>query len=168
MGADIIRSLTGRTASVVLDPVFLLNNKQWKKFADDNIGLREPYILLYTTNSNYYKDFLRITKYDTNNMRVVHIGTSAGIGDVLKRKTKIVFSSNPEKFLGLIKNAKLVLTSSFHGTAFSILFQKQFVSFRGNNLGKDARIVELLGKLGIGNRVFSDEMTEDQIEQEIC
>ena len=168
MGSKIIQSLTGRIPSVVLDPVFLLNKNQWQNITDDNIGKSEPYILLYTTKAKHYRDFLRITKYDSYGIRVVHIGTSMRLCDMFKRNTNISFASSPEKFLGLIKNAKLVLTSSFHGTAFSILFKKQFVSFRGNNLGKDARIVELLGDLGISDRLFHDKMTADQVNKQIC
>ena len=70
------------------------------------------------------------------------------------------FDVGPEKFISYIKNATYVLTDSFHGTVFSILFNKKFVTFYRNNpddaLSKNSRIDSLLGLLGLADRVFSN------------
>lgn len=60
------------------------------------------------------------------------------------------------QFLSLIKNANYTIANSFHGIVFSILFKKQFVAVRLNDM-RDDRIISLFSKLGIKqNRLFFD------------
>ena len=47
----------------------------------------------------------------------------------------------------------MVLTDSFHGVVFSLLYKRNFVAIRNNN-GKDSRIVDLMHAVGLGNRVY--------------
>ena len=61
------------------------------------------------------------------------------------------FDAGPLEFLNLILNAKLVLSSSFHGTVFSILFNKPFYAINGAN---DFRISTLLEKMNLKNRTI--------------
>lgn len=167
VGADIVKSLTGRDVPVVLDPVFLLSKKHWQDIAKHTNRIDQPYILLYTTKSTYYDDFLRTTGYNIERWHIAHLTTSPRLKDILDSKTKLVFAASPEEFLGLVENSKLVLTSSFHGTALSIIFHKQFVSFLANNKGKDARITDLLNRLGLKNRIFHNDMTQEQVDKQI-
>ena len=76
-------------------------------------------------------------------------------------KFKKVFNVGPIEYLNLIKNAELVLSSSFHGTIFSILLQKPFFAING---AKDYRINTLLTKLNLENRSLS---IEDDIDEKI-
>ena len=62
---------------------------------------------------------------------------------------KKTYNSGPKEFLNLVKNAELVVTSSFHGTVFSILFNKNFYALNGKN---DFRIHGLLKILGLEDR----------------
>jgi len=167
-GADIVELLISRKPPIVLDPVFLLSREHWQHVAKCTHRINEPYILLYTTKATYYDDFLRATGYDIKGYHIAHLTTSPRLKDMLDSKTKLVFTASPEEFLGLVENAKLVLTSSFHGTALSIIFQKQFVSFLSNNKGKDARITDLLNRLGLKNRIFHDDITQEQVDKQIC
>jgi len=167
-GADIVESLIDKKKPVVLDPVFLLTKKRWGNVAKFTNQVREPYILLYTTKATYHDDFLRATGYDVKRYHIAHLTTSPRLKDMLDSKTKLVFTASPEEFLGLVENARLVLTSSFHGTAMSIIFQKQFITFLSNNKGKDARITDLLNRLGLTNRIFHDDITQEQVDKQIC
>ena len=69
---------------------------------------------------------------------------------------------SPEEFLGYIKNAEYVATNSFHGTAFSVIFHKQFfVEYHTKN-GRNSRAEELLNKLNItGREIISEEPLKD-------
>ena len=67
---------------------------------------------------------------------------------------KKVYQCGPLEFLNLIKNAKLVLSSSFHGTVFSILLNKPFFALKGKD---DFRINTLLKKMDLENRSIDIE-----------
>ena len=66
---------------------------------------------------------------------------------------------SPEEFLGWIKYADCIVTTSFHGTAFSIIFRKPFYCLK---LGKgDTRAVSLLQELGLENRMVEKTSSPD-------
>ena len=75
---------------------------------------------------------------------------------------KVMYDAGPSEFLNLIKNAEYVLTNSFHGTAFSIIFEKNFYHLCSNRNGeilRDDRINGLLDKLNMEQNIslFSTE-----------
>ena len=69
--------------------------------------------------------------------------------------------TSPEDFLSLIKYAELVVTESFHGTAFSLIFEKKFVCINSKdslgNLKNDERIINILNIVGLENRYINIE-----------
>lgn len=65
---------------------------------------------------------------------------------------------SPEEFLGAIKDAEYVITNSFHGTAFSLIFEKNFYVF--DNKARGSRITNLLDKSGLENRIVEDKIEE--------
>ena len=64
----------------------------------------------------------------------------------LSGDVKTVSGYGPDRFLSLIKNSECVITNSFHGTAFSIIYQKDFITVPHSTRGK--RMEDLLQKLG--------------------
>lgn len=76
-------------------------------------------------------------------------------------------SVSPEEFLGYIKNASFVITTSFHGTAFSIIFKRPFYCIQLND-GNDTRSSSLLNSLGLSNRMLTidEEPKPNLIEYE--
>ena len=66
-------------------------------------------------------------------------------------KYQTIFIASPEEFLGWIKNANFVITTSFHGVAFSLIYEKPFVAIRQNK-PSDLRIQSILGQIGALNR----------------
>mgnify|MGYP002711144192 CR=1 FL=1 len=73
----------------------------------------------------------------------------------------------PGEFLGLIKNAELILTDSFHGTVFSIIYHKPFYTFSrtGVKESMDTRVVSLLKLLELTDRFEPENITLDGVEQ---
>lgn len=63
---------------------------------------------------------------------------------------------SPAEFLSWIRDAKYIITTSFHATAFSIIFEKQFYALKTNN-GHDARYINLLNKLNLSNKAIELE-----------
>ena len=64
-----------------------------------------------------------------------------------------IIKAGPKEFLGLIKNAEMVVTNSFHATVFSILFHRSFFCSR-NSFGFNSRMENLTGGLGLADRMF--------------
>lgn len=143
-GARIIEELTGRKAEVVLDPTFLLEKEQWEQLA---VAPKEKnYMLVYqlVPSARMIKLAKKISK--KRQLKVVYV--SFPMGGFIKGKWKL--SIGPEKWLGYIRNAELILTDSFHGCVFSIIFKKQFYVVLTQ---LSTRIENILKKLGIGDRI---------------
>jgi hypothetical protein len=79
---------------------------------------------------------------------------------------------DPAEWVALVKNARFVVTNSFHGTVFSLLFKKPFIvaGLTGDKATANARAIHLLRAVGLENRFapsFSAEHTEALMAQEI-
>ena len=79
---------------------------------------------------------------------------------------------SPERFLNLLRNAEYVCTDSFHGTAFSILNEKQFVVFNryaeNSSFSKNSRIDTLCVNFGLENRRYKNGMSlSDVVKDDI-
>lgn len=137
-------------ASVTLDPSLLLNKDDWSELAINN--KERDYILVYSFNEpdNFYQilDFLAI-KF---NRKVIFIGYEKN--KRLNQRYEQITNCGPKEFLGYIKNASFIITNSFHGTAFSVLFEKQFISVCPKT-GKE-RIISLLNLLGLNHLNIND------------
>ena len=64
------------------------------------------------------------------------------------------YTSTPGEFIGLIEGAEYVVTNSFHGTVFSIIFGKPFISMIHSSTG--ARTIDLLESLGLESHLLYD------------
>ena len=73
---------------------------------------------------------------------------------------KRVCDGGPAEFINYIKNAEYVITASFHGTVFSIIYQKPFFSLV---LGEGGRIKGLLNGAGLGHRIVTSENLQTQL-----
>lgn len=148
-GVDIIESL-GLHSTLVLDPTLAVPNEVWDELAAPRM-FKEDYILAYKLNRSS-----RFTKY----MR--DFAKSKGLKLVLVRSRKEInfvnctclTSVGPQEWLSLIKNAKYVLTDSFHCTAFCILFHRQFMCILPPSYSD--RIVNILQETGLTNRISKD------------
>ena len=149
-GYDIINSLLGRKANIVLDPTLLLDYKDWKKIIPNiDKKVRKKFVLLYIIAPN--KDIIRFAKKIAKSKKceVIYINHS------LKKiqGVKNLRGVGPEDFLWYINNAECIITTSFHGVAFSINFNKTFyfaLSKEKNNF--NSRIESLVEKLELQDR----------------
>lgn len=149
---EILEKLSGKKVEIVCDPVFLLDKEEWLKLAEKSrLKLPEKYILVYilTYSFNPYPEILKIIvavkeKYD---IPIVFINSSLKMALIVKPK-KNFFVVSTEDFLSLFANATFIITTSFHGTAFSLIFNRQFISLVNDDFHKDSRIVDLLELVG--------------------
>lgn len=144
-----VEKLIGKNALVVLDPTLLLSKAQWEKLIQQGRIIEEDYIFLYTLFAN--PEIMEIAKRFSKAYHLpVVVSNFTNQYDVISPFRKKLHVG-PLEFLNLIQNAKLVLASSFHGTAFAIKLQKPFFAIGG---AKDARISTLLETAGLENRAI--------------
>ena len=145
----------GVSSTLVIDPVFLLTKEQWHRLAVAPQS-DSPYILFYN---------LLNTSESTAFANELSVKTGLPIREItkktiLKKKgNRFIVSASVEEFLGLIEHAAYVVSNSFHGVAFSIIFEKQFFAVGMGE--KSNRVVSLLEDAGI--RDYYLEVTPKQI-----
>lgn len=149
-GVDVVRDLTGRNADVVCDPSLLLKSSEYHHLASrSKIKVNGPYILAYILDYMYnpYPGILDIVRRvkEVLGYKVVYIGTARkdriGQGDVC------LDGIGPLEFLWLVENASFVITTSFHGTAFSSIFHIPLLSVVEDADTEDGRMQTLLTDL---------------------
>ncbi len=155
-GVKLIKQLTGRDAKLVMDPVFLLTKESWLKMTEP---IKEPFVFSYTNKDNQFEAFINQIGYDMKGMKHYKLARATGIGDFISSKVKVKYSMSPTDFLSVINSAELVFTASFHCTAMSIIFNRPFVVTLIGDSGKDERLLTLLKRFGLENRILSDGMT---------
>lgn len=158
--ADNVKMLIGRDAETVLDPTLLLSANEWDKVASQEKQIQGEYIFLYTLFAT--KEIMDIAKYFSKSLglKVVVSNFSNNI-DVFNSFVK-KYDCGPREFLWYIKNASLILTSSFHGSVFSVIYQKPFFSIGGKD---DARINTLLELSGLSDRSLTAENMTKKIKK---
>ncbi|SIS82902.1 polysaccharide pyruvyl transferase family protein [Salimicrobium salexigens] len=125
-GAKIIKELTGNDVPIVLDPTLLLNREEWETIAiaPKNKPVRD-YLVTYFLGSISEEKQMYIEKMSQKyNLKVIELA---------KKSDKDFYDTDPSGFVDLIKDASLLLTDSFHGTVFSILFETPFIVFEREN-----------------------------------
>ena len=155
-GVQLIQKLTGREAIQVSDPVMLLNRKDWEHLAT-NFNDEHPYILCYFLRKN--KSFHNFALQMSNKLDCGIKLIPMVMGD-FKKPQVIKEPVGPEEWLGLIKNARMVVTDSFHCTLFSIIFRKDFAVFKAfrdeDKRSQNSRIDCLLETTGLTDRIINN------------
>ena len=161
--ADLIQSLLDRPVPVMPDPTLLLTQQQWNAILPEKFAIpKQEYILLYALCDEPELD--NITDFLSEKLALPVVITKYSSGSKFftyfryKRKT----TCGPREFLLLLKNAKFVFSSSFHGTVFSIIYQKPFFVYKGVS---DARISTLLKNTNLLERAITAENMEDRISK---
>ncbi len=158
-GKEIVDTLSHQTATVVADPTLLLSAEEWKNeiFNESDSKIKreyESYIFCFFLGANpecrkAALDLKRNTGYKIVTLRHMdeYYKDDEQFGD------EAPYDVDPEEFLRLIYNAQYVCTDSFHCSAFSIQFHKQFMTFyrfaQTDRTSKNSRIDSLFNVLGI-------------------
>lgn len=123
---DLVKCVSGCDAQLVLDPTLLLNKNQWLEVAKPVDALpQEPFVLIYELiPAPYVKELARYVSEKTG-MPIVRLCKNASVEDMEPEIINVI-DAGPSEFLTLFDKAGFVVTNSFHGTAFSINFGKQF------------------------------------------
>lgn len=152
--ADVLSAYTDKEIFVHIDPTFLINTATWRSL-EHPYKVKKAYILLYMLYwDNSYKEQIVALKKRTG-LPVYAI--CSGISGVCADKR--IYDAGVEEFLWLVDHAEYVITSSFHGVAFSIIFQKKFAAVI--NPASPSRIENVLNILSVP-RVKIEEL--DHVE----
>ena len=145
-GVKALQNLTTKEIARNIDPTLLLTDKEWSEISA-NIKVKEKYILVYMLG--YKKEVVDLVNHISHelNLKVVHFGPYKTYENEIGR----FHCKGPDVFVSLFQNAEFVVTNSFHGTAFSIVFNKKFYSVISSKVG--SRISDLLGILGLEDRI---------------
>lgn len=158
-GRQIILELTGREAQVLLDPTMAIEPEQWGFLArEPESKLPEQYILTYFLG--------RVTKEYSDRIKNISQQIGLPVVNLFNIEEPQYYVFDPNEVLFALQNASIVLTDSFHGSVFSILFQKNFLVFRRDEGGESmhSRLATLLGKFDLEDRL--DDGITDPIDIE--
>nr|WP_319491157.1 polysaccharide pyruvyl transferase family protein [uncultured Desulfobacter sp.] len=164
-GGKMIKDLTGKAAVHVVDPTLLLSKEEYEKIIQPS-KISKNYILVYAMELGKEMAFLGLVKKVKLQLKLPVVCVFPVRFDFrwLKVADKIMLDAGPKEFIGLIRDSTLVCTNSFHGTVFSIKFQKNFVGFPHSV--SNSRIESLLEAAGLQNRQIQ-HLTDDAIEREL-
>lgn len=161
---QVIKNLTGKDAYNVLDPTLLLNRDQWNQIASKKRIVKKKYVLCYFLNYTFnafpYVDQLAEYVQQQTGYEIVRVARPPhrlGISH-----TQYEVGASPEEFLALIRDAEMVLTTSFHGTAFAVNYGKPVFTVVQDKAASDSRQVSLMHNLGLDEQILSihDEMPD--------
>lgn len=139
-----VMELTDRKIETVCDPTMLLDASAYNRFQIPVIG--DDLIAVYLSESLNEKEIQQISKFaEKNKLRMVAIGKKIPWCDTY-------VPCRVENFISYLHAAKYVVTNTFHGTVFSILFQKQFLSFGRSK----KKVMNLLEQLGLQKRMYTE------------
>lgn len=161
-GAEIVKEFTDREVPVLMDPVFAFDKKEWNEMVPSADPEWDKYMFCYFlgSNSEHRSAAEKIAK--EKGLKIVtirhldeYVASDENFGDYAP------YDVDPVRFLNILRNAEYICTDSFHGTAFSIIFEKKFLVFdRYSNKStnsKNSRIDSLCDNLGLKNRRYDAE-----------
>lgn len=168
-GANVIRNLIGKEAEVVLDPTLLLDKEDWNGIATKKRIVKKKYILCYFLNYSF-----NAFPYVDNLAKEIQKQTGYEIVRVARPPHKLQLShttykigASPEEFLALIRDAEIILTTSFHGTAFAVNYGKPLFSIVKDRNSSDDRQTSLLHNLGLDAQILAVDDNYPQVSQAI-
>ena len=150
-GKELVERLTGRDTTIVTDPTWLVDAADWAAMEQPHPAATGDYVLYFVVNQS--KELLAQCKAfaKQHGLKVVVVGGNP----VTAAKNKdpmlaYALDVGPEQWLYLVHHAKHIFTNSFHGTAFSVLFERDlYVQVPGHN---GSRLQQVLDSLGMAHR----------------
>ena len=164
-GSKIVEELTGTASKVVCDPTLLFDGNEWLEIIPDRRVVEDRYIFCYFLGTNPdHRKWAEELKKETG-LKIVScpfldnfVERDKTFGDVQ------LFDMDAEDFVNLIRHAEYICTDSFHGSVFSILNHKKFVTFsRFSDQSKgsrNSRIDSLFELTGLKDRHCKGDVVE--------
>lgn len=157
---NMIKDLSGKDSTYVLDPTLLLSKDQWTEIEKNpTYNTEEPYMLVF-----FLGDIL--PEY-TKTIEDIQRRYGYTVINILDKSNKDYYFTDPNEFIYLFHHAEFICTDSFHATVFSTIFKKDFMVFKRD--GRDdmfARIDSLMEILDFKDRIFNGSIYEKSYNDE--
>ena len=143
---DYFNTLLQGKSDWVLDPTLLIKKSQWQHIA--KLPKKTNYLLVYTVPQ--HPSVMALAKKIAKERNLGIVELVANVRNIYKKGCRQLVT--PEEFVGYFYSASYIVTTSFHGTSFSLIMQKQFSTLM---LGRavDVRAKDLLLNLGLEDRL---------------
>lgn len=158
----ILNEIIPNPVDVVPDPVLLLDKDAWRRMESAYAGIeRGSYVLLYHFHAGASLIAFAKKKAQEYGCKVVCVqGAGKGIDG-----TTVIRDATPNEFVWLIDHARCVVTNSFHGTMFSVIFNKEFYTETRTN--RSTRIIEALTEFRMQNHMLRNgQLVESEQTEE--
>ena len=151
--SKLIEDISNKKVVSIIDPTLQVNKEFWEKISNKKRLIKDKYLLLFVL----YDEDLNASKYareiaDNLNLKVVELSwqikKKQGVDILMSHRT-------PEEFLALIRDASFIVTNSFHGLAFAINYNKEFIVVERSKFND--RIANLLNIIELKNRNFNKD-----------
>lgn len=156
-----LEKLLNKPVHLNCDPTLLLNSTDIDFLVKRRKNkIRKPYVLFYilTYSYNPYPELEELISRIINQTGLYPVFLFGSYRKAFKYHAKNIYNAGPQEFVNLIRNANLVVTSSFHGLCFSLLQNKQFFALvKSKNDSNDERLMSLLKQLCLENRALEKE-----------
>lgn len=149
-GVDIVKNLEIENAVHILDPTMVLEPKYWYELSEERL-VKEKYVLVYQLCNNTEFDKYAVKFSKEKGLKLIRMCIRY---DQIRKPGHGIVLPPVEGFLSLIRHAEYVLTDSFHCTAFSLTFHKQFVDFYPSAYG--SRLESVVKMVGLEERLITD------------
>lgn len=163
-GHDLLKERCGIESTVVLDPTLLVKKEEWDKIKKEPT-INSNYIFCYFLKKNH--NYSRLVKEYADKNKYEIYGVSDNESDSSWMHLLSHKQVGPCEFIGLIDGAQTVITDSYHGTIFSLLYHKDFVLFERFNVDdiicQNSRIEQLRKYFCIDNNIVKTS-TINEIE----
>ena len=158
-GLEWLQNLTGKSAELLLDPTLLLNQDDYAEIESHELKLLPRYIFYYSPG--YSRDINKLVHRISQKYKLPVIAFNTKTFYVKGMQFsgfKLPEIENPSTYLQLIKNAEIIITTSFHGTVFSTIYRKKFWTVKnGGMFGNDDRVKTLMHLLDLEDRMIPIE-----------
>ena len=160
-GKEIIQEICGLNAEVVVDPVYLFTDGQWKELIPEERITDGRYLLCYFLGGAQEHKRLARAFADRKGLKLVSILSTESVSSIdVSYADEIAAGKGPEAFVNLVRHAEYVFTDSFHGTAFSVISGRQFYVFYRTRAGspdsRNSRIDSVLKMWGLEDRLVPE------------
>tara|TARA_B110000503_G_C7142656_1_gene411559 strand:- start:1096 stop:2277 length:1182 start_codon:yes stop_codon:yes gene_type:complete len=151
-GVELIKKYLDNKSIRVLDPTFLLDASDYYKLLTNIKSNKKKIKTIFCyILKNDIKIIKSINKYaKQNNLKKISF---CGLGNFFNLIKNVTGNYSVESWISSLKDSKLVITDSFHGMVFSIIFKKNFYVLLNQNNGT-SRIYSLLKDLGLESRII--------------
>lgn len=163
-GQEIIKDLTGKDAQIVCDPTLLFDAVGWSEIIPNRKVIEEPYVFCYFLGTNEAHRKIAEEFREKTGLKLVscpfldnYVERDLTFGDIQ------IYDMDSKDFVNLIRHAEYILTDSFHGSVFSILHHKKFMTFNrfiGGSNSRNSRIDSLCILLGLSERRYNGNIMD--------